>query len=517
MDTVVGINAGKACATCDTPPSCTHKYEIKGEKETYINFPEKHKTFEIINIISDKREHTLTSKLTPIRCISGKPNCPSTHIYSHESQEKFELGPSHKSSTYTIRSNAKLPEAKLPGIDIWDRIEDLFKSWNNSIGKIKYYSQTTDCSGLVQSTQINVYPQYTLSASFEINFENNVKDHYVAKRSDFTKEDVKKLKKELGVKKWSDINKYVNERKSTLEFKSEIKFFDEKYPYNFILGELNENIWNNKNSVTQKIRRLLDKVINSILKKAGGSFGIKDALLNGPNISAKGKKELIIVNSRPDFEYEWNLLFSPLIGLTITLDIINVIIAIFATPVTGDKWRSFRTSMEDQMDKLKDHKNRVVAGGLPYADLIISGEILNTGVSVLRKEQKMNVIGKTGSSLGLAIKIGFDTGARVFFVEGMLSTYGGGTAKISFDSICDSTGIGISFSHEGIKLIFKLDFKAGFSKEVSNKSISQSRGRGKKQGKGTSEKMTPINDSLIDFEYFLAEEYKSEPFYFYKF
>ncbi|MDC9623722.1 hypothetical protein PSI22_19315 [Xenorhabdus sp. XENO-7] len=506
MDTVVGTNAGKACATCDTPPSCTHKYEIKGEEGTHISFPKEHKIFEVVNIISEHREYTLTSELTPVKCISEKPDCPSTHIYSQDNKAHFELTPKNKKQTYTIKNNAVLPE-----IDIWDKIRNLFTSWDDSIEKTTYYSQTTDCSGLVQSSQINVYPKYSLSASIELGVGSNAKDYNQASRSDYTREEFEQLKKELKVEKWSEIGKYIHARKYKLDVGYKTQFFDEEIPYEFTLYEKNKNVWNHKNSITQKLRRSVENMGNHLLKKAGGSFGIKEVSLNGPNISIKGKKEFVIINSHPDFEYNWRLSLAPLLGVKITLDIINVILAIIGSPKAGSYWQEFREEMENQINKLEDHENKLAAGGICYFDLVITGNLLNASGNLIRKEQKTQLIGKFGSSLKLEIKGGVIAGARFFFVEGLFSAYGGAEAEISTDLICDASGLAICFAHEAVKLVGKVQFKAGYSRENDNNSISQSR------EKGANKKNTPINISLIDTELIISEGDKSEPIYLFEF
>ncbi|MBC8947334.1 hypothetical protein [Xenorhabdus indica] len=412
MDTVVGINAGKACATCDTPPSCTHKYEIKGKSETHLSFPENHKMFEVVNIISEKREYTLTSNLTPIKCISGKSNCPITYIYSQDNQKKIELDPNHKSSTYIIKSNANLPE-----MDIWDRIQNLFSSWDDKIGKTTYYSQTTDCSGLVQSTQINLYPKYLVSASVKIGSTTNVKDHIKAKRSDYSKEEFEQLKKELKVDRWSQIGQYIHDREYTIDFSCSDTFFDEENNFELTPYEKKKKIWKHKNSIIERLRKSIENMGDNLFKKAGGNFGIKEISLNGPNISIEGEKELVIIDLRPDFQYKWNLSFFPLFGMTIKIDIIHVVLSILGTPGAGRAWRELRETMEDQMDKMNDPKNKAAGGAIFYLDLTIDGELLNTKAEIIYKNKKRELIGEVGGSLGLDISLGIEAGARVFLFK----------------------------------------------------------------------------------------------------
>ncbi|PHM44798.1 hypothetical protein Xmau_01512 [Xenorhabdus mauleonii] len=468
MDTVVGTNAGKACATCDTPPSCTHKYEIKGESETHLSFPEKHKIFEVVNIISEKREYEITSNLTPVKCISGKLNCPITHIYSQDSQEQFELNPNNKSSTYTIKSDVKLPE-----MDIWDKIKSLFTSWDNSIEGKTYYSQTSDCSGLVQSTQINVYPKYLISASLGIGVTTNAKDHIEAKRSNYSKEEFERLKKELKVERWSQIGKYIHEREYTIDFSCSDTLFDEENSFELTPYEKKKKIWTHKNSIVERLRKSVENMGSNLFKKAGGNFGIKDVSLNGPNISIEGKKELVIINSLPDFQYEWKCSFFPLFGMIIKIDLINVIIAILGTPRAGREWRELRELMEEQLDNLNDPKNKLAGGTIFYIDLTIDGELLNTDFILTKKNKEIEPIGEIGGSLGLELSVGVEAGARILFIEGLFTAYGKMETKISTGLICDKSGLGINFSHDGLKLIFEVEVKAGFKIKSKNNKVTQ--------------------------------------------
>ncbi|MBD2811265.1 hypothetical protein ID853_10315 [Xenorhabdus sp. Vera] len=503
MDTVVGTNAGKACATCDTPPSCTHKYEIKGEKEIHLNFPEKHKMFEVVNIISEKREYTLTSKLTPVKCISGKLNCPNTHIYSRENQEEFELDPNHKSSTYTIKSNTKPPE-----IDIWDKIQSLFTSWNNSIEGKTYYSQTTDCSGLVQSTQINLYPKYSISASLNLGVTTNVKDHIEAKRSDYSKEEFERLKKELKVERWNQIGKYIHEREYTINFNCSDTFFDEENEFDLTPYKKNKKIWKHENSIIERLRKYIEHMGNNLFKKAIGDFGIKEASFNGPNISIEGKKELVITDSIPDFKYDWKFSFSPLFGITIKIDIINVIISILGTPRAGRYWRELRETMEEQLKKVNDPKNKLAGGAIFYIDLTIDGELLNTDFTLTKKNKEIEPIGEIGGSLGLELSAGVEAGARILFIEGVFTAYGKAETKISTGLICDKSGLGITFSHEGLKLIFETEVKAGFKRKSKNNKISQESLEEYDSGGDLWSK------KLVEIDVPIADKYEMDPIYF---
>jgi hypothetical protein len=475
-----------------------------------INFPEKHKKLEIINIISDKRECKFISKLTPIKCINRKPDCPSTHIYSsgyyvfsQESRNKFDLNPKNKSSNYIIKSNEKLSE-----MDIWDKIQNLFTSWDDSIKGITYFSQTTDCSGLVQSTKINVYPKYSISASIKIGVITNVKEHEKVKRSDYSKEEFEKLKRELKVERWSQIGKYVHEREYTLDFSCSSTFFDEEDSFEYTPFEKKSNIWKHKNSIVERLRKSIENMGHNIFKKAGGNFGIKEVLLNGPNISIEGKKELAIVDSLPNFQYNWKFSFSPLFGMTIKIDIINVLLAILATPGAGRAWKELRETMEEQMDQMNDPKNISSAGAIFYIDLTIDGELLNTNAEITYKNKKRELIGEVGGSLGLEVSVGIEAGAKILFIQGIFTAKGTAETKISTGLICDKSGMGVTFSHEGLKLTFDIEAKAQLKRKSKNNKISQ-------------ESLEEYDNSsdvwgkkIASGEVIIIEEDKIEPIYF---
>ncbi|NRN30840.1 hypothetical protein [Photorhabdus heterorhabditis] len=501
MDTVVGVNAGKACATCDVPPSCTHRYMLTDDCNIYINFPSISKMFEVVSIISETKSYTFMSSFTPTNCINNKKNCPTTYIFRKGGTENIELTPNNPKKSYTITNDqAKLPIFTTP----WEWLKEFFARDVNEIDKVTYYSQTVDCSGLVQKTQIDVYPKYILSGELKIDVKHAAHSTFKAKRSDYNKDQFDQLKNELGKTKWSEIGRYVHEKEYTATGKTELQLFDKKNNSDFTIFEGKKNIWKDKKSLVEKVKDAVEKAGTRILANKGGMAGIKEINLLGPSVEISGNKELKIINSIPSFEYNCKLKLAPLLGLEVRLDIINVLIAILGSPVAGKKWHDLRKLMEEQKDKMDETiKNGKTTGyTLFYIDFIISGEILNGGVTITKKNNHVKLIGEIENKLPLELKAGFEAGFRVLYVKGILTTTGGGKTALSAGLKCDDSGLGIYFSHEGIKAYFEVEVKAGYIQKES-KSVSNTKGRSKNSG---------IN--LIKADVMICDKDEFGPFYF---
>ncbi|MQL49295.1 hypothetical protein GEA64_15580 [Photorhabdus khanii] len=499
MDTVVGVNAGKACATCDVPPSCTHRYILTDDCIKYIDFPPISKMFEVVSIISEKRIYKLTSKLAPTKCLNNKENCPTTYIFRKGGAENIELTPKNLKKSYTITNDqAKLPIFTTP----WEWLKEFFARDVNEIDKITYYSQTVDCSGLVQKTQIDVYPKYILSGEFKIDVKNSAHSTFKAKRLDYNKDQFGQLKNELGKTKWSEIGRYVHEREYTIAGKTEYQLFDKKNNSDFTILEGKKNIWKDKKSLVEKVKNAVEKAGSRILTNKGGMAGIKEINLLGPSVEISGNKELKIINSIPSFEYNCKLKLAPLLGLEVKLDIINVLIAILGSPAAGKKWHDLRKLMEEQKEKMKDRKKGNVAGyGLFYVDFIISGEILNGGVTVKKSANDVKLIGEIENKLSLKLKAGFEAGVRILCIKGMLTATGGVDTALSTGLKCDDSGLGIYFSHEGIKAYFEVEVKADYIQN-SKDSTSQSRIGSKGGSNGAGMKLIKADVLICDKDEF---------------
>ncbi|NHB89337.1 hypothetical protein [Photorhabdus tasmaniensis] len=250
------------------------------------------------------------------------------------------------------------------------------------------------------------------------------------------------------------------------------------------------------------MKNAVEKAVSRILADKGGMAGIKEINLLGPSVEISGNKELKIINSIPSFEYNCKLKLAPLLGLEVRLDIINVLIAILGSPAAGKKWHDLRKLMEEQKEKMKDRKEGVADGyGLFYVDFIISGEILNGGVTVKKRANDVKLIGEIENKLSLKLKVGFEAGVRILFIKGMLTATGGVDSALATGLRCNDSGLGIYFSHEGIKAYFEVEVKADYIKN-SNDSISQSRIGSKGGNNGPSMKLIKADVLICDKDEF---------------
>ena len=187
----------------------------------------------------------------------------------------------------------------------------------------------------------------------------------------------------------------------------------------------------------------------------------------GPNIEISGAKELKQNGNAICFEYSANAEFAPLIGLRAIIDLVDVALQCINAilPSVGyaaaKAWRELRTAMENSKKnfELNDGNGGYVKVGI---DLILTGEFGNCKVSIYNDaNNKLAGRGEGGAALSAEVKGYLEGEIKIWVIEGSLNASATAKTGIGGSLIVEPEGFGTCWKHDGVKVIFECELKAG--------------------------------------------------------
>lgn len=494
MDTDFSPTVTEPCVDCNTPPSCTQEYKITYSQNNLVNFPTKQGMREAIHMIVAKRETTLISTIKASKCVRDSKNCPAVLIYAdnynYERYENFGSDQllwdiSFKKDKINYLSENRAVSDEIISEEHIKKISEEPIEWLNDFFtqdinkyRIDYISLVSDHSGVVQRTTCYAYPKQSSSMSFKFECSQGIEEVNVIKdRHTYRKEEAERLKKNAGVKKWSELKDNYTKKVTKISFEAKKSFFSESRSSN--IGVEHLSIQGNDTRVKKKAGESIFKGVDGIMSKILGKdglahLGLKEIKLLGPNFNISGTKSLdfskdrtavdsnnlVYSTKKPSYRYDLDLSFTPLIGLGLRIDIIGVILA---RAGTGKKWREFCDYMEEKKKEMEESRNKPDLNGyaIIFIDLFIEGRLLDGNVK-LTFDDEVKLSSELKGTLKLAIRAGGEFAARIFIVEGMLNIEGGFSGGVSFGLKADQDMVGLIAGHDGLKFDYKFEIKAGF-------------------------------------------------------
>ncbi|WP_027362136.1 hypothetical protein [Halodesulfovibrio aestuarii] len=458
------------CFPCHGVPLCVSEYKIAGLPNAQtINYPNESKLFEAVTILSDSTGEILTSTLVPKgTCSNGKADCPKTVIkkkrHFHRDDVVAELSPAKLSETYTVSYD---PEKLLKPLGVWEWLKQALDTDASKIPSQEYISTTSDCSGVVQTTTIDVFPELIYEGNLTIGSIINAEtESEIKKRYKYEEKEAVELQKLAKKKKWSKVGKYVSEKEFTVKFTGTTFVGHEFKKYPVTLLNKKGADFRNKNSPVHKVTRILQQLGTKAMGNNSNAF-IKKITLIPPQLSISGKKELKIYKNALCYDYKYSLNVDPLLGIVVILDVIDVLLSLLASPGAGIAWRNLRERLEEMKKHTEEDQKKFGWYGIFYIDLVISGKILQGEASLVSTNHVRSLEGKVGNEFGLQIKAGVEAGAKLLLVSGQLLLSAETYTAIKSNLVFDKKGVGVEFAHDGIRSHFSIRAKAEVATEAS--------------------------------------------------
>ena len=489
---MLSLAAGSPTCNCKNPDTCIHNFELKVKDNVF--YYKGGRFTSLVEAIDDKKTGVPVSlSLKGKGCVTQNPLCPQGIIYSKDKNTTLKVFNDGQSNY-----NAKFYDDDFPFFKKYDAIDFLVdfvlpKDPIKSIPKTVHTLNVGQCNGdpyiatpltfddgmskninhpanNVISSYINIYPAHKWEACLAIGLEADVKN--------FTDRELRKQQKkeneENGVPQRNYRGWTKRERSSiskTLEIDGKLSCES-----NGITNDYSQSLKLDFKNKSGKIN-LLNRAIHTIdflcdsfstAKSNDAKITMLDTQIVYPTIEIKGSGELkeSQESNKLYIERKVSVGFAPLIGVKITLDLLQAFAAWYHSDVFLAVIREGLLSGEDDYEK---GENAAYAG--LNINFIIEGEI-DLSVSFSSNEKKEWEWEKDDSfeaKLSLTLNANCRAGARFYFVYGAIEMDGKAISEgcLGFDSP-EQDKLDLVLYHNGVKAEVSVTYTYGVTVEENN-------------------------------------------------
>lgn len=498
---MTSTTAGSPTCNCKNPDTCIHALTLKlGDKAYEYKQDDFFSSISIIN--KTKQPIPLTLSLSGKSCVSDNPECPKGIIYNPDSKQTlktFTQGIVNYELDYVFADqniitdtinfieqhilNHKSPLDWLPQQHYILRVGQCYGDpfVSETINFINGARQIVNIAPHDRLwTLIYIYPNFKWKASVTIQAKQEVieaSDQELKKEQRQENKDTDKMSR--NTRGWTKRNifsiidsleiggslSYELNNNSPIELSSQLKRdFKQKAKQ---LTPLQETItWFDK--ITGKLSTNEGKGADIKLLKADMQF---------PKLVIEGSGELTENNNAHSvyMKGKVSVVFDPLIGIRITLDLLQA----FAACYHFDQFTAIVREELTAREKSVNNGNNGAYVGLSF-DLYLEGTIKTTVSCESDADNKLSWNLDDGNEIALEIGISINvrTGIKFYLVEGAFSVIGKGYAKgmVSLKSTDSCDNITAVFYHNGVKVEVGVSMVGGIS---DSNNQNQDGGRGK--------------------------------------
>lgn len=489
---MLSLAAGSPSCNCKNPDTCIHSFEIK-VKENVFSYKQNKFVSNIAAIDDSRTGVPVVLSLKGKGCVSQNPLCPQGVIY-HEGRSNTLKTFNDGTSNYT----AKFYDDEITFFKKYDAVDflvdfilpkDPIKSIPKTIHTLNvgqcnsepYVAKTLRFNDGVSkpvnvppmdslSTSINIYPEHKWEACLAIGLEAEVKN--------FTDRELKKQQQKENAangvpqrkyRGWTKRDRTSITKELTIDGKLSCESNGVKLDYSQDFKK-DFSKKSSKFTLLDKSLRTIDFLCDSFStsKSNDAKITMLDTEVAFPTIEIKGSGELKEGKESKGvyIERKVSIGFAPLIGVKITLDLLQVFAAWYHSDVFLAVMREGLMSGEDDY---KDGKNAAYVG--LKINFIIAGEI-DLSLSFSSNEENNWEWDKDDSfeaKLSLTLDANCRAGARFYFVHGAIEMGGRAVAEgcVGIESPTQDK-LDLVLYHNGVKAEVYVSYTYGVSVDTKN-------------------------------------------------
>ncbi len=519
---MTSLTAGSPTCNCKNPDTCIHSFTLKVKDRTFT-----YKQDKFISRVEALDEGSkgvpLSLSLQDKQCVSHNPQCPQGVIYDQakpDSLKSFNKG----LTTYKARFDAE----NIRFFDHHDAIDFLVdyilaKDVRNKLPKASYILRVGQCSGepfvgkrlnfadgMSQMlnlaprdalwTYINIYPEFKWEIGASIGVAEEV--------TQFSDKELRKQQRtenannglpQRGHRGWTKRPPYEITDSLEMEGKLTAKVGNVSHEYSQKLKQDFKKKAKKINLLNRSVQSidLLTKAL-STTKSAGGKVKLLSTEIIYPKLEIKGSGELKEEASSENLyiENQVSLGFAPLMGMKITLDLLQAFAAWYRADVLLAAIREGLMSGEEEN---KAGKNSAFVG-IKF-ELVAQGELNFTLAfkSDAKKNWEWQKVDSAEAKFSLTIEANVRAGVRFYIAEGALDVGGKAIAEGCFgldNSVKDK--LDLVFYHNGIVAKVYVSYTVGLS--------SQSERTGDGGGIPTSAEQTVDTSEKVEKEWTIHDK-----------